>query len=353
MGNLITTTKLFIPMSTKHVPDEIAALNVDFVESYTDFKYPPREESENTFVPEHKISSGDFFGVVRHDGLDDMLAWGMGSTTGHTTTPIWFEDGLYVTESTVDDSYWPTDGIQRTPYKQWLKQAREASFNVVHVPLNDEAKAKFNETAAREHFFDHEGLEYGYQVMFWGWIDTLKDNYPCLPPTYSNNCLQWELLESVFAIIDRSDSDLSNLFWNQAMNHRLNTQDLNTADLWYESFKQGIDTNILPTLVEQDDWDYKTTKFGEEAEGRAMVCCVWVSSVWKAAGMFDEFNAEMNAGEQTNYDDYVLTIFEDSYTQILGKWTLDLNDFFTKDPYAHMAEQCGGLPPSYEKPDDC
>ena len=60
--NLITTTKLFIPMSTKHVPDKVAALNVDFVESYTDFRYPPREESDNTYIPEHKV----FFTILSY-----------------------------------------------------------------------------------------------------------------------------------------------------------------------------------------------------------------------------------------------------------------------------------------------
>jgi len=27
-----------------------------------------------------------------------------------------------------------------------------------------------------------EGLNYGYHNMLWGWIDTIKDNYPCTPP---------------------------------------------------------------------------------------------------------------------------------------------------------------------------
>jgi len=79
---------------------------------------------------------------------------------------------LYIAESTAKDSYWPTNGIQRTPYvrcvfvfdlhpvlilthrrfKQWIQQAKDASFNVVHAPLSDENRAKFNATAALEFF---------------------------------------------------------------------------------------------------------------------------------------------------------------------------------------------------------
>jgi hypothetical protein len=35
-------------------------------------------------VDEDLIQSGDFFGIIRLDGLDPMIAFGMGSSTGHT-----------------------------------------------------------------------------------------------------------------------------------------------------------------------------------------------------------------------------------------------------------------------------
>lgn len=86
----------------------------------------------------------------------------MGSTTGHTTVALRDAAGkLWVTESTVKDDYWPTNGIQRTPFQQWVAQAREAGFNVVHAPLTAEARAAFNATAAWEHFNASEGYDYG------------------------------------------------------------------------------------------------------------------------------------------------------------------------------------------------
>ena len=55
----------------------------------------------------------------------------------------------------------------------------------------------------------------------------------------------------------------------------------------------------------------------------------------------------------TNVDDYGLGIFEDSYTQIIGRWTLALNRYNIKKPYAHMAETCASLAPDYEQQVDC
>ena len=78
-------------------------------------------------VNESYIHDGDFLGVMRLDGLDTMLAWGMGSTTGHTLICMRDEQGqLHVLESTTNSSYWPTNGIQSTPYETWLKQAEAA-----------------------------------------------------------------------------------------------------------------------------------------------------------------------------------------------------------------------------------
>ena len=56
---------------------------------------------------------------------------------------------------------------------------RLARFNVVLLPLDDAASARFNETKAMAWVESVVGLNYGYSVLFWGWIDTLADNYPC------------------------------------------------------------------------------------------------------------------------------------------------------------------------------
>lgn len=106
-----------------------------------------------------------------------MLAWAMGSTTGHTTVALRVNGTLHIAESTVKDSYWPTskphryamlvagltpfawsDGIQMTPYQQWIKQAQAAGYNVVWAPLNDKLRAKFDAEAAYKRFKELEGF---------------------------------------------------------------------------------------------------------------------------------------------------------------------------------------------------
>jgi len=42
-----------------------------------------RRTIENVIPDESQIHSGDFFGVIRLDGLDPMIAWGMGASTGY------------------------------------------------------------------------------------------------------------------------------------------------------------------------------------------------------------------------------------------------------------------------------
>jgi len=109
-----------------------------------------------------------------------MLAWAMGgSHTGHTTLAMRDASGdLFVCESTSKDAYWPTNGIQCTPWARWLSQAQPADFNLVWLPLSAEARAAFNETAAWEFINQHIGLNYGYGNLLWGWVDSESGNYP-------------------------------------------------------------------------------------------------------------------------------------------------------------------------------
>jgi len=68
-------------------------------------------------------------------------------------------------------------------------------------------------------------------------------------------------------------------------------------------------------------------------------------------------------------DAYMLKIFEDNVTrlpswcntehgrvpfcQILGEYRMELPEYNTIEPYAHMNEYCPSLPPHYERPLKC
>lgn len=51
--------------------------------------------------------------------------------------------------------------------------------------------------------------------------------------------------------------------------------------------------------------------------------------------------------------DYSMNIFEDEYKQIIGRYTLELNKYNQKKPYAHMAETCASLAPTYDQSPTC
>jgi hypothetical protein len=212
LGNVIDTAMLFEAEAMQGVPEDAALRNIDFLTKYAGFTMTPRNVTE-VILDESEIESGDFFGLVRLDGLDPMLAWAMGSTTGHTTVALWIGSQLYVCESTAKGAHWPVNGIQKTPYRTWLQQVKAAGQQAVHAPLTPEARALFNESAALEWFLEHEGLghwraciectwmvcwllllvltrrvarvliwcvrvDYGYHTLLWGWLDTVADNYP-------------------------------------------------------------------------------------------------------------------------------------------------------------------------------
>lgn len=353
LSNILKTFETFIPEFTKRVPTKVAELNIDLLQKYSQFEIQPRDPLSGLPPNAKDVHSGDFFGIMRLDGLNPLLGWAMGSTTGHTTVALWIDGVLNVCESTIDDSYWPTDGVQCTEYQKWLKQCQEADFQVVWAPLTETARASFNETAAVEFFRSVEGLNYGFKTLLWSWLDTTSSNFPCLPSDYTN-CLTWDLAEPLLAYVDRKVPEIGYMIWNSGIAMRLGVSDnLRTADLYWESAKQGIKSNDLITIPEQDSWLYNTTKFDEPAVGKNMVCCVFVCNMWKAAGVFGALASDIQCGELTNWDDYSLNILQKDYRQIIGDYTLKLNDYGTKTPYSHLAETCPSLAPDYIRSSTC
>jgi len=354
ISGLLQTLELFIPEFTSSPPLHIAEANRDFLNKYASDTIITRDTSQNIVPTESDVHSGDAFYLMRLDGLNPLLAWAMGSTTGHVTTALWIGDILYVCESTTDSAYWPTDYIQKTPFTTWIQQTTAAGFQVIWAPLNEQARKSYNSTAALEFYTANEGYNYGFQTMIWAWLDTPSGNFPCLPPDYSSNCMQWQLLEPFIAYIDRLIPEIGDMIWNPGMAKRLNTNDgLRTADYYMLAGKSGILTTDIIKMPEQDTWLYNTTRYDQPAVGRSMVCCVLVCSMWKAAGVFGDLAEMINCAEATNYDDYALTVHGPAYRQIVGSYSLDLPGYNTVTPYEHMHESCAALPPTYARESGC
>jgi len=358
----LQTFELFTPMlEGPGIPEELQRLNMDFLKNYPEFVYPRRKTGDVT-LNASLIQSGDFFGITRPDGLDPMIIFGMGGTTGHTATALWIDDELYVCESTVNSVYWPTNGVQKTPYETWIKQAQEASYLTVHVPLSPEYAAKYNATSALEFFNTVEGLNYGYHNFLFGWVDTPNSNFPCLPPHYpGSECLTEELLQVISGVIDIGSPSTATLMYNEALNFRINATMNTTAEIYQYAWEQkSLSFGELIVIPEQDDWVY--------SDGKNMVCDVFVCSMWKAAGLFGDLVDEFQCSELTPFDVYRLNFFDTSgnrpqqcvdadpdlpFCQLMGNYELNLPKYNTVAPYANMAQTCPGQPPNYSRPVNC
>mmetsp|Transcript_84665 Transcript_84665/g.168130 ORF Transcript_84665/g.168130 Transcript_84665/m.168130 type:complete len:666 (-) Transcript_84665:59-2056(-) len=372
---ILETALLFVPLSRKSVPPQAAQRNVDFLKRYVGIDMKERHDDGSLVLQEDDIQSGDFFGILRLDGLDPMLAWGMGSHTGHTTVALWEDGQLYIAESTTNSSYWPTNGIQRTPYRQWIQQARAAGFAVVHAPLSPKYREIFNEKKANAFFHAHEGLQYGYHALFTGWIDTQRHNYPCLPPydlpQEQKQCLTWELLEVLVPFVTRFIPQLEKPFlpaWNLHVTGSA-TGELSATQLYRLASEKGMDVSSIPAVVEQDGAQYPSVyNNGTRALDIAMVCDVLVCSVWKAAGLFEGVDNQVSCVEQTNSDVYNLEILaapqarkaacaekdpHNALCQLMGSYELELPTLGTRPVYRHMQESCPSEPPLYKRPDNC
>mmetsp|Transcript_35616 Transcript_35616/g.81625 ORF Transcript_35616/g.81625 Transcript_35616/m.81625 type:complete len:657 (-) Transcript_35616:66-2036(-) len=371
--NLFVTALLFTPENSKGVPKKGAARNIEFLKHYVGYDMAPREDSVDP-LNESSIHSGDMFGIMRLDGLDPMLAWGMGSGTGHTTVALWEGGKLYVAESTINSTYWPTNGIQRTPYRQWLKQAREAGYQTVHLPLTKKYREQFDVQQANAFFHSNDGLQYGYQALLTGWIDTERNNYPCKPPydgpAAEKQCLVWETLEVGVPIVTRMIPSFEHPFipaWNTHVTGSASSA-LTATELYREMHNKGRSLASIPAMPESDEHLYPSVfNNGTKGPGLAMVCDVFVCRIWKAGGLFKEIGDDFSCVEQTNLDVYALDVVEaDASTvpackrdpgnplcQLTGDYVLKLPKAAKRHMYKHMQETCPTEPPLYARSDTC
>jgi len=344
-----------------HVPEWTAEQNLQFLQDHMNVTMPQRSITRVN-ISTDQVQSGDFLGVLRLDGLDPMLAWAMGSHTGHTCITIWIDGKLYVAESTVKSQYWPTDGIQITPWETWLDQAEKANYNVVHLPLDPKIAAKFNVNNAIAFFKSVEGLPYGFHNLFTGWIDTPEDNYPAPLSSQLVQLLapfaEW-LLQEEIGLGQTFD------FLTQGLNWRLNTNGLSITQAYMVSKQKGISFTDLITMPEQDSWTFVNS---DGRKGPSMVCDVFVMEMWKAGGIFGDLTSSIEATEFTNWDAYSLNIFNANYVrpqqcveadpdsqfcQLLGNYRMALPDYNSVHPFSHMREKCPSEPPHYIKPANC
>lgn len=194
------------------------------------------------------------------------------------------------------------------------------------MPMNAASRAKFNEQAANDWFFQTEGLPYGYHNFIYGWMDTPRDN---LPPDLPN-----ELAPIVFSMLDNVMPTTVFNFFVEGLNKRLDNPGCETVSCIADvAALKGMSIQDVIAIPEQDGWIYD----GLPVDGMAFVCSAYSASVYKAAGMFDDFDVQ--ATEFTPRDVYLLDFFDTEYVrpqmcidadpnlpycQLIGKYRLDV-----------------------------
>ena len=266
-----------LPYIGSHVPPYMEKANVQWIKDTQNVTLVERTTQKVEIDPD-TIQSGDFFGVMRLDGLDPMIMYGTGSRVGHNVMALRFDGELYVVESQ-DAWYWPTHGLQRTKWADWIKQAEDASFHVTHHPLNAESRAKFNEKAANDFFFDTEGLPYGYHNFLYGWVDTANDNWPPL--------LAREFVPIMFKIVEDVDPKLAQNFYTSALNKRLGVENKNISEIAQIAAMQNKSVEDVMAMTEIDGWEYTGL---QPTDGRNWVCSAYVAAMYKAGGLFDDMS---------------------------------------------------------------
>ena len=109
-----------IPIIGSHVPEYMEKANVAFLEQTQAWPNMKRRTTTKVEIDPSTIKSGDYFAVMRLDGLDPIIMYGTGSHAGHTVMALEIDGEMYIVESQ-DAWYWPTPNIQRTPWATWLK----------------------------------------------------------------------------------------------------------------------------------------------------------------------------------------------------------------------------------------
>lgn len=218
------------------------------------------------------------------------------------------------------------------------------------LPLREEVRAKFNNTAAYEWFKTVEGTPYGYHNFLFGWIDTEEESLPAI--------LDVNFVYTVFSLLEKVVPSVVTRFMGEALNKRLNTQNLNLSEIYVVLQERGITLKQLFAMPEQDSWKY--------SDGYSMVCSSFVAAIWKAGGLFQ--GLEINATEFTPRDVYQTNFFDLNYKkpaeclddglpycQIMGKFKMDVttDGYSSVDPYSHMFEKCPSVPPLYARTPGC
>eukprot|EP00117_Sycon_ciliatum_P040826 scpid63096/ scgid29942/ len=351
--SVLNTSELFVGAD-----DEVVAeRNAGFMGERVNFTMHRFDDPPSIVPDESEVRSGDILQVLKLDGLDPLIGWGTGSHTGHTTIIIKNSTGgTFVMESTSANPfgavYWPPPyGVIITPYRRWFKLAAAAKYMLALTRLNDQASETFsnNVDQAWAFFNATQGDPYGFHNFIYSFFDTLWNSLPFPVTPY--------LFHAGANIADRlADNRTSQMsvysLLTQGLNQRLGTKCETLECVNEELLRRDVLFGDVALMPELDTYRYE----GQ----RSMVCDVFIFSMLKSAGVILD---SIQATEQTPKDLYQVDIYNKTtawfparckssplydpavpYCQVLGDYTLTLQNYSSIPQYAKMNERCYSNP---------
>ena len=222
-----------------------------------------------------------------------MIAWAMGSATGHVAIAVWKDEELFLCESNAKSPYWPVNGIQCNPFDDWMEYGRRNDYNVVWAPLSRQLSDSFNETSAWEFIEEHLGVDYGWEVVLMGFLDSHDGNKICAD-TSATMCTEKEHIEMLFSVAEKVAYAAARVFKPAIMQRAGVDFDLPIVEAYYKAqTDDGIDPGDVHLIPEEDNWLYPTTKYGEPYDSDVSICNVFTCKVLRAAGIFGDIGDEI------------------------------------------------------------
>lgn len=352
LGGLTGNTD--IPVLGSKVPDYMVEANLEFLAQNMNLDIEKRFINKIDLA-EDFIKSGDMLGLMRMDGFSTLIMYATGGMISHTAMALWMEENgkrnLYVVESQFGP-FTPHNGVQKTLYSKWIQLMNNADYNVVLIKLDDFSRLRFNEKLAIMEFNELEGLPYGFHNLVYGWIDTPDHNFP--------KQFSPELIEVALRIIEEVMPDVIEKTFGEALNIRLQTQNLTIDQLVIKAAMQNLTLAQVMAMPERDSWSY--------SDGKSFTCSALLSHIYRASGILSHVYFE--ATELTPRDLYSLNLFDTlgtnrpsacieadpnlPYCQLIGDFRIDLtSELSSRSPYHYMFEGCESQAPKYTRSKSC
>jgi len=318
------------------------------------------------------VMSGDYFAILRLDGLDPAIALLTGGATGHSAVAVWNGSELYVVESTdanpLGPVYWPPPyGVIVHQYDTWVQLANAAGYHVAVLPMDPAISATFDEAAFWAWFETVRGMAYGYHTMAYSLFDTALPmrNFP-MPVDDDVITVVLNVLDRLLPNTTTGVSGFSMFTWG--LNKRLNVSCptlacvIDHVNRLKAAGQQPSSLTAAIAMPDDDSWMFATNY--------SMVCSEFAARVWKVglAGANPVWSSIIG-NEQTPKDNYMMALYSPNrftaaqcpgglttprngngtYCQITGEYVLTLGGYNTVPLYGGMNNACPSQWPQFER----